>query len=86
MAYVGQVALRQLLRAQHCMENRKMIPMCPKRHRNDQILRQGLRPLRIDNRGSKWGGPYLTRCQHELRITTEEQIFHPSLSSLMPQY
>lgn len=35
---LGQVALRRPLRAQHCMENRKMIPMYPKKHRRNQII------------------------------------------------
>lgn len=38
MEHLGQVALRWLPGAQHCMENRKMIPVYTKRHRSDQIV------------------------------------------------
>lgn len=38
MEHLGQVALRWLPGAQHCMENRKIIPVYPKRHRSDQIV------------------------------------------------
>lgn len=38
MEHLGQVALRWLPGAQHCIENRKIIPVYPKRHRSHQIV------------------------------------------------
>ena len=76
------------------MQNRKMIPLCPERHRRNpvmldlerQIMGQSCDLYRVITEDQRWVGLRVSRCQPELLMSaevmmaTEKQMSHPSLS------